>query len=959
MQTGVIRFMENGLWFAKIIKSPPWIGFYRFLLLGGSLVNYFVIFLFCSLKTYPQFMKKHLLPAITRFIIVLTFSLGAFTLEAQTTSGNGISEGIHDSLMIGYRTQERQDKTGAIDKVKSKEFIKGDITSPIQSLQGKVAGVTVSKTGGDPNSSYSVRIRGASTFDAGTQPFYVIDGIPNANPSMLSPDDIESMTILKDASSCAIYGVSGSDGVIIITTKRRNMAPDTAEGGSRKPFFNVELNAQFTSEKNSKKLDMLSAGQLREFSAQHFADSSHLLRDGGGNTDWQDELYKTRFSTRNRVSISAGNKHGSLLGSFSRNDMNGIMEGTGRHQTTGHLNGIYQAWQDRLTISCSLLGSIDKNDYQQYNGWGSEDVIYQALSRNPTDPVYDASRAYYNSSRVFNYENPLKVINQITNDGDSKHFTGGLNMGLRIVKGLVGTVNVGFTHDDLNYSYSRPAGFYLPSDNSFDKTYEQLSEQKLLEVTATYSTIIHKQHTIDVLGGYSWQQEVLKYDTTYGSPWEERATRIGLFGRAQYNFDHRYYLTASIRRDGNSKFGTSHKWGIFPALSAGWNIANEKFLKSVKWLDQVKLRVGYGVTGNDKFKNNHDALYFPGLATAPDITGVSSVTHKFFYDNYDLKWEETSEINAGLDYAFLHQRISGSIDVYSKQTKDILMNVPQPVPPNNSPYLYANSASFSGKGIEFTLRVLAVDKSNFSWNIALTVAHHQTKVVSLGYNGYGSMIKSGYLSGRGVVGDDYYVSGLIPGEEVGAFYLPKYAGLYQGSFIYEKINGGYTSNISQAQRYVVGSPSPKVELGWSNDLKLFKRWDLAFSFRCWIGNKIYNATRMFLDSPGNLPSLNTLNSALDWYDQGRLSGPELADFYVEDASFLKLDMVSLNYSFNLSNVKWIKDLNIFVTANNLLTITGYKGTDPEMALGGFSAGIDQYNVYPKSRSFTLGLKALF
>jgi TonB-linked SusC/RagA family outer membrane protein len=891
-------------------------------------------------------MKKHLL--VTTTYLLVSFLIVSSTLQAQHPLI------LNDTLNIGYRLQERKDKTGAIEKVRSADFIKGDITSPIQCLQGQVAGVTISKTGGDPNSSYAVHVRGSSEFNASTQPFYIIDGIPGANPSILSPDDIESVSVLKDAASAAIYGVSASNGVIILTTKRRNSRSTDTVGGTIKPFFDVELNSRFSIEKNAKKLDMLTSDELRNFAA---VDTS--FRDGGANTDWQKEIYKTRFSYRNSISISAGNKHGSILGSFSNNHMNGTMEGTSRNQTTGHLNALYTAWHNRINVSCSLLGSMDKNDYEQYGGWGTEDIIYQTLSRNPTDPVYDANGRYYESSRVFNYENPLKVINEITNNGDSRHFTGGLTMGIEPVKGLTGNINLGYTRDDNKYNYSRPSGFYISPDPLFERTYEEYSEQKFIEILATYSTSIKKRHKLDVLAGYSWQQEVLNYDTTYGSSWEERATRIGIFGRAQYNFDHRYYLSASVRRDGNSKFGADHKWGLFPAVSVGWNMANEKFLKSVKWIDQIKLRVGYGITGNDKAGNNHDGLFFPGLGNAPGITGVSSVFHRYQYDVLDLKWEETSELNGGLDFAFLHQRISGSFDVYSKQTKDILYNVPQPVPPNLSSWLYTNSATFSGKGIEFTLRILAVEKTNFSWRTCLTAAHNQTKVVSLGNNNYGSMVKYGYLSGRGIVGTDYYVTGLIPGEEVGAFYLPKYIDLYQGQFVYAGTNGKYTTNVTQAQRYVVGSPSPKVELGWSNDLRFFKRWDLAFSFRCWIGNKIYNATRMFLDSPGNLPSLNTLNSALDWYDQGRVSGAGMADFYAEDASFMKLDMVTLNYSFNLSQVRWIKELTVSMTANNLLTITGYSGTDPEMALGGFSYGIDQYNVYSKSRSFTLGLKALF
>jgi iron complex outermembrane receptor protein len=878
---------------------------------------------------------------------------------------------LHDQVEIGYGSQEKMDKTGAVDKVTSSDLNTGDLTSPIQSLQGKIAGVTVSKTGGDPNSSFAVHVRGSVTFDPNTQPFYVIDGIPNANPTLLSPDDIESVSVLKDASSAAIYGVSGANGVIIITTKNRNVA-STTEGGTQKPFLDVEFNSQFSMEKAAKKLDLMTASQMRDYAGVLLAKAriinpditlDSVFHDGGASTDWQKQIYRTRYSTRNRISISTGNKHGSLLASFSRNDMNGTMEGTARHQTTGHLNGFYNAWKDRLTIGLSLMGSVENNEYQQYNGWGEEDVLYQAYSRNPTDPVYDANGSDYNNySRVFQYVNPQSIIDQIKNTGKSGHFIGGLNAGVKIVKGLTACINAGFSHDDIHYHYYRPAGFYMSSDHADEHTYTQQNEQKMLEVTGKYSASLNDLHNIDVLAGYSWQEEFLKYEElnfNVQSSWPEISKRIGMFARAQYNFDLRYFISASLRRDGNSKFGKDNQWGFFPAVSLGWNIANEKFLKSVKWLDQVKLRVGYGVTGNDKLGNTHDDLYYPGLGDGPGITGVSAGYHDYQYDKYNLKWEETTEVNAGLDFALLHQRVSGSLEVYTRQKRDILMEVYLPVPPNPTPYLYTNSMGFSGKGIEFTLRVLAMDRKAFSWSSFLTVAHNRTILESWDANTVSPVTKYGYISGRGIVGDEQYVTGLIPGEEVGAFYLPRYAKLSNGEFVYIRKNGGYTINITDAERYVVGSPSPKVELGWTNEIKLFKRWDLAFSFRCWLGNKIYNATRMFFDSPDYLPSLNTLTSATDWAEQGRLSGPEIADFYAEDASFLKLDRVTLSYDFDLSKLKWIKQLNLFFTANNVLTITGYKGIDPESNLCGFASGIDQYNVYTPSRSFTLGLKALF
>lgn len=901
---------------------------------------------------------------------------------------------LNELIVIGYSTQKKSDKTGAVSMVKSDELSGGVLTDPIQALQGKVAGVSVTKAGGDPNAGFSVRIRGASGYDANTQPLYVIDGIPNADPTMVSPDDIESYNILKDAASSAIYGSQGSNGVIIITTKKGNRAPKTKEARADESYSNVEFTSQFSVEKIAKKLKVLSAAEMRDYAGTLLAEAKKthpnytmdsVFRDGGANTDWQDQIYRVGFSTTNTLSVSGGSKHGSYLGSVGQSNWDGIMKGTSKKRTTAHVNVTHKAMNDHLTISGNVMAAIEKNNYQNYSGWGQDDIIYQAISRNPTDPVHNPDGSYYKSSRVFNYENPISIIDQETNNRDAKRFLGGLKFDLEIIKGLTGTVNLGYTHDDQTTNYFRPANLYQSADVGFSKKQNDNDVKKLIEITGNYVKSFKDKHNINILAGYSWQQDVFSgfyaqggdAQSPYAGPdnlatlnnvkwgdigsWKEQSTLIGFFGRAQYNFMSKYYISGSLRRDGSSKFGKNHKWGWFPTAAIGWSIDKENFMKSIKWLDQLKLRASYGVSGNDKIGNYHSlVIWQPSGRTINPETGQYVITYSpAWNENPNLKWEQTAEVNIGLDFAFLNQKLSGSIEVYSKKTTDLLGQYSVPVPPNLSQTTFANSGSLSNKGIELFLQAYVLNLKNFTWKTSLTAAHNQTKILDLGTYINGSVRKAGQISGRGMVGDEYYVTGIMVGQDIGAFYLPTYVAIKNGTFIYKSISGGYTDTLTQAQRTVIASPAPKVELGWSNNLTFFKRWGLDFSFRAWLGNHMYNATRMFFDSPNILPSLNAVPEAIGWAEQGRTSGASIADIYVENASFLKLDFIQLSYDFNVAKIKWISKFNLFISANNVFTITGYTGVDPETNITGLSFGIDQYNVYPKTRSYTIGLKATF
>lgn len=894
------------------------------------------------------------------------------------------SEIIEELIVIGYGSQKKVDKTGAVSQVKAEEMSGGVLTDPIQGIQGKTAGVLVSKKGGDPNEGFAVRIRGASGFSADTQPLYVIDGVPGVDPTTIAPEDIETFNVLKDAASAAIYGSRGSNGVIIITTKK-----------GKKNSSSVQFNSKLSFDKVAKKYDMLSADEMRDYADQLLEENSaahplwtrdSIFTDGGASTDWQDEIFRTGITQSNNLSFSGGNDNSMYYASLTHANWEGVMKGTSKERTNAKVNLTHSALNDKLTLSGTMGGTFENNDYENYDGWDKDDIIYQAISRNPTDPVKNEDGSYYHTIREFNYENPLSIIDNIENVRDAKRFLGNFKADLEIVEGLVGSASIGYIRDDHETSYYRPKNVYATAESGYAKKEYKNNTQKLFEGTLKYDKTLNDVHNLNILGGYSWQESVYNgfyaqgtdpqseyigyndlgvlNEIQYGDvdSWKGSWRLISFFGRAQYNYDSKYYASASLRRDGSSKFGADNKWGLFPTAAIGWNMDREAFLEDVDWLDQLKLRASYGISGNQEIGEYHSLVVWEtsGKAINPE-TGEEVITFKPAWNaNPKLKWEQTAETNIGVDFGLFNNRLSGSLEVYQKNTTDLLGDYDVSVPPNLARKTYDNTGELENKGIELFLQSYVVDKSNFKWKTSFNISHNKGKWISLGeYSDTTGIRKEGYISGRGLVGDEYYVTGIIEGEEPGAFYLPVFAQMLDGVFIYKSKSGGYTDKLSEAQRQIVGNANPDFEIGWSNTLTFMENWTLDLSFRAMIGNDVYNATKMFFDDPGNLPSLNAMSEAIDWHNQDRSTGATIADFYVEDASFLRLDYISLGYDIDVSSVNWLSSFRLYVASNNLFTLTNYSGIDPETKMDGLSFGIDQYNVYPKTRTLTFGLNATF
>lgn len=914
---------------------------------------------------------------------ILVFSFIGYETIEQPINGrttinvtlNEATESLDEVIVIGYGVQKKSDKTGAVANVKAEELNGGILVDPIQGLQGKTAGVSITKRGGDPNAGYSVKIRGSAGLYSGTNPLYVIDGVPGADPTTISPEDIESYNILKDASSTAIYGSRGANGVIIITTKTGSK--------NSKPIF--EYSSVFSIDNVANRLDLMSADQLRKLAS----DYSLNLTDGGGNTDWQDAIYRTGYSQTHTVSASGGTEYSTYRFTGTHSGFEGVINGTAKKRTVGRLNITQKGIDNRLTLQATISGTIENNDYLSYSGNGNNDVLYQAFQRNPTDPIYTSTGDYYEIQRDFNYYNPVAIIEQIQNQRDAKRLLGNLRADFEILKGLKAGINLGYARNDSENFYFEPSDVRGGTSTGMGRRNYDNYESRVLEATISYNNTFKDVHNVDLVGGYSFQEDFLDGFSAQGrSPlsdyvmshnlgalndvnpgdigsYKKSNRLISFFGRAVYNYNSKYFITATVRRDGSSKFGANNEWGLFPSASIGWNIKAEPFLSNVDAISQLKLRAGYGLAGNQEIDSYLDIMtaVVKGTTINPETGEPAIEFGRSHNTNPDLRWEENSELNIGLDYGVLNNRISGSIEYYDKTTSDLLAPYSVPVPPNAEGTTWANVGTIRNRGLEFNVQAFIVDKTNLNWKTSAVFSTNRQTVESLSDKGNGYLWtprKEGWLSGRGLVGDQNWTQIVAPGYELGTFYMPEYAGLSaDGKFLFYTAAGGVTRNLDMAERRVVGHALPDFEIGWSNYFTFYKNFDFSFSIRAVVGFDVLNVTRMVFANPSVVPQLNGLTEVIDEMERGLTDFPKVNSYYLEDGTFVRLDNVTLGYNFNTSKINWLSRLRVYFTSNNLLTLTKYSGIDPEITYDGLSFGLDQYNVYPKTRTFTFGVNATF
>ena len=898
--------------------------------------------------------------------------------QSVTLSANDAT--LNEVVVVGYGTMRRKDVTSSITTVNAKDLDKGVYTDPAQMLQGKVAGLVISSSG-DPNGSSSITLRGSSSLREGEamQPYYVIDGIPGMDISMVAPDDIESIDVLRDATATAIYGSKAANGVIIITTKKGT------EGKT-----NVSYNGYVAFDNALKTLDMASAAELRA--------SGEVVEDEGANTDWQDEVLRTGVSHNHNLSISGGNKQTKYIASLNYIDHDGVIRGTEMNRVNGRALITTKVLKDRLTLSAGInaMRGVHKGVPVGRNG---ESVLDAMNYYSPTNPVRNEDGSWFKSDIGSQNYNPLSMINEDSNEFEWRRMQYIGKASLNIIDGLVLNANYSYNSKQKVYSYYNSSLSQLPYGGTKGKAHRdtRLGHDQTFETYLNYDLTLAKVHKLSLMAGYSWEERVNNdgfgvsvynfyndqlgfKNLAYGnfingmsdvdSGVEEIVRNISFYGRANYSYDGKYLLQATVRRDGSSVFGANNRWGTFPSVSAAWNIAEESFMKDGIF-DQLKLRAGYGVSGNALGFGAYSAYTLFGLNSGSSFT-YNGVTYSKIEatqnGNKDLKWETTKMFNVGVDFAFLDSRLSGSIEFYSKKTSDLIWSYD--VSTNIYPvgYMNANVGDIPNTGIELTINAVPVKTKDFTWQTTVNLAHNKNKVDKLSNKKFSVDYKDWGDPNIGGISSNGEVERIKEGESLGTFWTYEWAGYNDHGqstyYVHDATTGERTGEVTttpeKKDKTKVGCALPKVTYGWNNTLT-YKKWALTAFFQGNIGNKIMNATRAHYSNKALLSAgKNVLADALkDKYFTSDNTYYYPSDRYLENGSFFRLSTLSLAYTFdNLDG--WLKSVQVYGTAKNVFTITGYKGLDPDINLGGLEPGLDKRETfYPHTRSFILGVKVNF
>lgn len=885
------------------------------------------------------------------------------------------SKALADVVVIGYGTARKSDLTGSVATVKSKDFNKGLVSSPEQLINGKVSGVQIMSNSGSASAGSTIRVRGGASLNASNDPLIVLDGVPleqggiSGNSSnflsMINPSDIESMTVLKDASSTAIYGSRASNGVIIITTKK-------GQQGAVKVNFNTTNSLQT----RAQMVDMLSRDEFVNVINQFGTDNQKSLL-GTANTDWNDEVYRTAFGTDNNLSVSGSiDKWLPFRVSVGYYNQSGLVRKDNVERWTGNVVLTPSFFQDHLKLTINAKGTLNNNSF---NNGGA---VWAAATFNPTIPVYSGNDKYGGYNEALDADgypvnagvrNPRGLVDLYDSKSKVSRFIGSMDVDYKVhflpdLK-LHATVGADYAKGDGTIHVPAYAAQSYNKDESLggsDYKYgPQKNENRLLTLYANYAKYFEDiKSNVDLTAGYDyqyWKSTTPLYYTKSAAGTnlstvkasDYRHVMLSYYGRINYSFDGKYLLTATVRRDASSRFSKDTRWGTFPSVALGWTLTEEPWLKNQKVLSNLKLRASYGVTGQQEGIGNYN--YLPVYTYS--VTGAEAFINGQYINTYrpeayvsDLKWETTTSWNFGLDFGFLDGRIGGAIDFYTRKTKDLLASVPTAAGTNFSKTILTNVGNVDSKGIEVSLNATPIQTKDWEWNLSYNFTWQNMKVKNL------SLIKGGSQTNVkvGPSIDAYQFQVLSEGYEPYMFYV--YHQLYD-SKTGKPIEGAYADlnndgEINDADLYRYHSPAPKYIMGLSTSLR-YKQLTLGMSFRANIDNYVYNgmgmSTGAFETVSYNNSQLNNLNTS--FLKTGFKTRQYLSDYYVENASFLKLDNLSLSYNVGKIN-KWAS-LTVSAMVQNVFTITGYSGTDPEVP-----NGMDN-SFYPRPRTYSVSLVLQF
>ncbi|WP_293880557.1 SusC/RagA family TonB-linked outer membrane protein [Sphingobacterium sp. UBA1498] len=876
---------------------------------------------------------------------------------------------LDEVVVIGYGAQRRSEITSAISSVKKESFIKGAVQDAAQLLQGKVAGLGVTVPNGNPTSNSQVSLRGVGTLLSGSTPLVIIDGVPG-DLNTVAPEDIESIDVLKDGSAAAIYGTRGNNGVILVTTNKVRGVQSGAE-----------IQSYISTQTIQRRLNMMNAEQYRELVEQKKPGAI----DYGYSVDWLDEVLRKPVTSVTNANLYGGTTASNYIANFNYRSAEGIIKRSDNHVITTRLEANHAMFDNLLKFNFNIMGR--QQDFQALGDGNSfnGDIYRNALIGNPTDRVKDDNGNWVEHPVMNGYMNPLAAIYESDGKNKSSQVRTFGSVTLTPIKPLFirGLLSRTVLNETRGYSESKKHISNIRNKrNGYASRGTSRKTEDLLELTTQYQQNFGAHH-ITALAGYSYQKD--QYEDYYMNNWDfpsdqysynnmgagaalrrgeagENSLKnenllIGFFGRLNYNFDNRYFISASLRHEGSSKFGKNHKWGSFPGVSVSWNPLNEYFMKGNDTFTNLKFRAGFGVTGtvpNDPYMslrklNTGDNFYTVG-GWIPTIKPSSNA-------NPDLRWEKKEEWNIGLDYGVLNNRIKGSIDYYKRTTKDMLWQYNVPMPPYLYDNMVANAGTMENKGLEVQISANPIRKESFTWNSTINYSTNKNKLVSLSNAQF--QVHTGFID-AGWTGEPIQKNThrIYEGGEMGNFWGFKTVGVDDdGRWLILDRQGNSKSILNQTDddRQKIGNGLPKHLLSWDNQF-VYKSFDLNITMRGAFSYDILNMPRMFYEVPVSLTRGNLLADAYQpkygkvLSDQQEL---QYVDYFVEKGDFWKIDNLTLGFNHKVKD-KFFKSMRFYFSTNNLWTITGYKGIDPEVNRYGLDPGVDVLGRYPSTRSFTFG-----
>ncbi|MEJ5090849.1 SusC/RagA family TonB-linked outer membrane protein [Sphingobacterium faecium] len=884
---------------------------------------------------------------------------GETTLNIKMIS---VAQSLEEAVVVGYGTIDKKELTSAVSTIKQKDMVAGAV-SPLLAIQGKVPGLSVISTNGtDPNGGISLQLRGVNSVNASQGPLVVIDGVPGGDINSVAKEDIESINVLRDASAAAIYGTRASGGVILITTKRPQIGK-----------AQVNFTSEYFIETVRKKPEVLSAEKFIEYG---------LGNDLGHKTDWYDEVTNNNpFSHRQVVNISGGSENANVYTTFTKRDATGMAITSKREEIGGRINSSFKFFDGFAELNTNV-------SYNEAKAFGSNnDIFNMAMVLNPTETPYDVNDVSGFNVLVggYDYWNPVAEVKLRSDLKQFKYLLANSTLKLNLTEHLTTSATIGVKNNSEHGTYYRSAQHRLSRQDGVDgnaSQYYNKYNDRVFEWTVNYNNR-WADHALNAVAGYSYQDfngqgfsannsdfpvdGIKENDMGTGSYLVEGRAGMGswrnpwvklsaFFGRVNYSYLDRYILTATARYEGSSKFAPKNRWGFFPGLSAGWRISQEPFLRDVSFINDLKLRGGYGETGNEGFDAKvASRMYSADTWFLQDGNWFRTycVMHN---QNPDIKWEVKKEYNLGLDFSILENKLSGRIDIYKRKIDDLIYDISVSQPPAIHDKTTMNVGSMQNTGYEFELNFKAVSNEHFTYSTGIVASHNKSTLNTL----WGSQTFTDRKDFP-APGSPGSAVRLYPGEDIGRFYIWKFAGFTDDGYwqLYDK--DGNTFDVRERSKTVgdktfVGNAIPTLQLSWNNQFS-YKNWDASIYMRSWIGHDVFNMINMYYSLP-NVKGQNVLAEAYDKHKNIK-GEKELSDYWLEKGTFLKVDALNIGYSFHPQLIKPIKSLRIYATARDLFVFTNYTGLDPEVNINGLEPGFEERNVYPKTRTFMMGLQVNF